>query len=56
MSSTEAEYFAMCAAVKEILFFRELLKDLGVVILGPTRLATDNKGVVDLARYWSRRH
>ena len=47
MSSTEAEYFAMCAAAKEILFFRDLL--LAVSLLGPTKLATDNKGVVDLA-------
>ena len=49
MSSTEAEYFAACAAAKEILFFRALLLDLGVTLQGPTRLATDNKGVVDLA-------
>ena len=49
MSSTEAEYFAMCAAAKEILFFRDLLLDLAVALLGPTKLATDNKGVVDLA-------
>jgi len=49
MSSTEAEFFAMCAAVKEILFFRDLLLDLGIALAGPTRLATDNKSVVDLA-------
>ena len=48
MSSTEAEFFAMCAAVKEILFFRDLLVDLGFTFSGPTRLATDNKSVVDL--------
>ena len=49
MSSTEAEFFAMCAAVKEILFFRDLLVDLGFELTGPTRMATDNKSVVDLA-------
>ena len=49
MSSTEAEFFAACAAAKEILFFRALLQDLGIDILGPTNMATDNKGVVDLA-------
>jgi len=49
MSSTEAEYFAACAAAKEVLFFRALLQDLGIDLLGPTLMATDNKGVVDLA-------
>lgn len=39
----------MCAAVKEILFFRDLLVDLGFVRPGPTRMATDNKSVVELA-------
>jgi hypothetical protein len=49
MSSTEAEYFAMCAAAKEILFFRDLLIDLHISPLGPTRMATDNRSVIDLA-------
>jgi len=49
MSSTEAECFAMCHAAKEILFFRDLLLDLGIDLTGPTRLATDNRSVVDLA-------
>lgn len=39
----------MCTAAREILFFRDLLIDLGCPILHPTRLATDNKSVVDLA-------
>ena len=49
MSSTEAEYFALCAAVKELLFFRDLLRDLGIQLAGPTRIATDNKSVVDFS-------
>ena len=49
MSSTEAEFFAMCAAVKEVLFFRDLLRDLGFDLQGPTRMATDNRSVVDLS-------
>ena len=49
MSSTKAEYFAMCAAAKEIVFFRDLLLDLGIDLLGPTHVATDNRIVVDLA-------
>ena len=47
MSSTEAEYVAACA--KEVLFFRALLMDLAIHLQGPTRMATDSKGVVDLA-------
>ena len=39
----------MCAAVKEILFFRDLLVDLGFELTGPIRMVTDNKSVVDLA-------
>ena len=49
MSSTEAKYFAMCAAAREILFVRDILLDLHVTLNGPTRMATDNKSVVDLA-------
>jgi hypothetical protein len=45
----EAEYFAMCVAAIEIIFFRDLLLDLQVPLLGPTRMATDNRSVIDLA-------
>lgn len=49
MSSTEAEYFAASLMVREVMFFRELLKDLGQLQVGPTCVFTDNKGVVDLS-------
>ena len=49
MSSTEAEYFALCTVVKDLLFFRDLLRDLGVQLDAPTRIATDNKSVIDLS-------
>lgn len=49
MSSTEAEYFATSLIVKEVIFFRELLSDLGRLQVGPTRVYTDNKGVIDLS-------
>lgn len=49
MSSTEAEYFAACLAVKEVVYFRELLVDFGRPQDGPTVILTDNKGVVDLS-------
>ena len=49
MSSTQAEYFAMFTAAKEIIFFRDLLLDLQVPLHGLTRMARDNKSVIDLA-------
>ncbi len=49
LSSTEAEYQAMAVAVQEILFFRELLGQLGFPQMGPTPLLVDNKGAMDLA-------
>ena len=49
MSSTEAEYFAACVATREILFFRDLLADLGYMQTSPTPLRSDNKGVSDLS-------
>lgn len=49
MSATEAEYFATCMVAREVVYFRELLCDLGVEQVGPTLVFTDNKGVVDLS-------
>lgn len=49
MSSTEAEYFAACVVSREVVYFSELLKDLGYVQSGPTTILTDNRGVVDLS-------
>lgn len=49
MSSTEAEYFASCVVAREVVYFRELLADLGYLQSGPTTILTDNRGVVDLS-------
>lgn len=49
MSSTEAEYFAACVVAREVVYFRELLVDLGYTQSGPTTILTDNRGVVDLS-------
>lgn len=49
MSSTESEFFATSLLVKEIMFFRELLSDLGYMQTGPTIIRTDNRGVVELS-------
>lgn len=49
MSSTESEFFAASLVVKEVIFFRDLLADLGLSCNGPTEMFTDNRGVVDLS-------
>lgn len=49
MSSTEAEYFATCVIAREVVYFRDLLADLGFTQTGPTTVLTDNRGVVDLS-------
>lgn len=49
MSSTEAEYFAACVVAREVVYFRELITDLGHLQSGPTTILTDNRGVVDLS-------
>lgn len=49
MSSTEAEYFAACVIAREVVYFRELVTDLGYLQSGPTTILTDNRGVVDLS-------
>lgn len=48
MSSTEAEYVAASYASKEILWFRQLLNDLNVLMEGPTVIKEDNQGCIKL--------
>ena len=50
LSSAEAEYFGATLAAKEILFFRAILHDLGVLELNtPSLLLCDSKSAVDMA-------
>jgi hypothetical protein len=50
LSSTEAEYLALADAGKESIYFKDIVKDLGIVnIEGPLPLFEDNKGAIDLA-------
>ena len=49
MSSTEAEWFAAMVAAREGMYFRDLLSELGVPLLGATALRSDNKSVKDLS-------
>ena len=49
LSSTESEYQAMCLATQEVMYFRQLLKEIGYFQLVPTIIFGDNKGALDLS-------
>lgn len=49
LSSTEAEYIAVTAVGKEIVFLRQLLEDMGYEQIGPTMVHEDNKGCYHLS-------
>ena len=46
LSSTEAEYMALCAGVQEAIHLRQLLDDLGYSRKEPTTIFEDNKGAI----------
>ena len=49
LSSAESEYFGAMLALKDLIFFRELLFVLGYLTKGPTAMFTDSKSAVDLS-------
>ena len=50
LSSAEAEYAGAAFACREIQFVRNLCKDLGIQLNGPTILAIDNKAAIQVAK------
>jgi hypothetical protein len=50
MSSCESEYVALTAGVKEAVFLRELLAELGHMQSLPTPISVDNQSAVLLSR------
>jgi hypothetical protein len=50
LSSSEAEYMALCAAVQEAVHLRQLLNDLGFGQIGPTTIREDNQSCIAMAR------
>ena len=50
LSSCEAEYIALCEAVKQALWFRRLLSQIGFKQTKPVRVYVDNQGAIDLAK------
>jgi hypothetical protein len=50
LSTMEAEYVALAHATKEVIWFRDILKQLGFSTNGPTILATDNFAAISFAQ------
>jgi hypothetical protein len=50
LSSTEAEIYAAIESVKDIVFFRDILKELGYEQFEPTSLFIDNKSAITLGQ------
>jgi hypothetical protein len=50
LSSTEAEYMALCQASKEAVWMTDLLRNLGVSLRGPMVVNADNQGSIALAK------
>ena len=46
LSSTEAEYYAVSEAVKEILFVVQVLWDMGISVKTPITVRVDNMGAI----------
>ncbi len=50
LSSTEAEYIAVCSAVQEAVYLRTLLKDFGYEQKEPTIIHQDNQGSIAISK------
>jgi hypothetical protein len=50
MSSCEAEYIALTSAIKECLWLRDILREVGVVHKGPTVILQDNQSTIQLSK------
>ena len=56
LSSTEAEVYAAIECTKDIIFFRDLLAELGYAQLTPTTLHVDNKSTIALSQPLTGEH
>jgi hypothetical protein len=56
LSSTESEYSTAVEAAKEIMWFRQMLKDLGFPQIEPTLIVTNNASLITLANDYSGNH
>jgi hypothetical protein len=49
ISSTEAEHYALSEAVKEVLWARQLCREVGMKLIGPTVVLQDNQSTIAIA-------
>jgi hypothetical protein len=49
LSSTEAEYIAVCAAATEVTYLRQLLNDMGIQQTDPTIIRQDNQATIAMS-------
>ena len=49
LSTTEAEYVALCSTVQEVCWLRQVLDDIGFTQEGPTVIHEDNQGCIMLS-------
>ena len=56
LSSTEAEVYAAIECTKDIIFFRDLLKEIGHEQLAPTTPHVDNKSAIALSQPLTGEH
>ena len=50
LSTTEAEYMALCLLAQECLFLKHFLSELGVLFTKPIRLYEDNQSTIKLVK------
>jgi len=56
LSSTEAELYAAVAAVKDVIWFRTLMAEIGFPQMEPTPIYVDNASLITLASEYSGNH
>jgi KUP system potassium uptake protein len=49
ISSTEAEYYALSEAIKEVLWVRQVLNEIGLSLNRPTTVYQDNRSTIAIA-------
>jgi len=56
LSSTEAEVYAAVECAKDVVFFREVLEELGFPTSDPSELYVDNKSAITLGSQYTGNH
>jgi hypothetical protein len=56
LSSTESEAYTAVEATKDIIYFRNVLAELGFPLTFPSPLLVDNKSLIELATRFSGNH